>query len=331
MTAAVADPRLAAAYAECERITRTEAGNFAWGIRLLPGDRRRALSAVYALARRIDDIGDSTGPVGIRSRQLAAVRAEVGAVAAAGPDRSAWPWRDPVLLAVADAAERTGLPLEEFGRLVDGCQADLAGMRYPTFEALAGYTRQVAGSIGRLSVAVFGVGSGSTPSDVGSGSGGARSGSGDAGQVGPLADALGTALQLTNIVRDLLEDARNGRVYLPGEDLARFGCTLALDADGWFADDADALVALVCWELARAAEWFDVGEQLLPLLNRRARACCAAMAGIYRVLMQQMAAYPGSVLTGRTSVPDTRKALIALRSVGSSWRPAVRMPTRAPG
>ncbi len=304
-------PEIAAAYAVCERITGAQARNFAWGIRLLPGPRRRALSAVYALARRIDDIGDSDAPAVQRVRELHAVRAQVAQLAAAGPDPAGWPVHDPVLLAVADAAATTGLPLGEFGVLVDGCLADVRGTRYATFEQLSGYCRQVAGSIGRLSVAVFGAG----PLEPGHGAA--------AGPVGPLADALGTALQLTNIIRDIREDSHAGRVYLPAEDLDRFGCTLRLDGRGDLADDTDSLVALVEYEAARAAEWFDVGLRLLPLLDRRSRACCAAMAGIYRELLTRIVERPAAVLSGRVSVPDAHKVGVAVRSLAGSWRPAV--------
>ena len=311
--------RVAAAYAVCERVTAEQAANFAWGIRLLGPTGRRAMSAVYALARRIDDIGDAPDPAPDRRARLAAVRAELaqlrgdlaaGALPAApGPTQdSVQPWRtDPVLLAVADAAVRTHLPLQEFDELLDGCEADVAGRRYATFEELRGYTRQVAGSIGRLSVAVF---TGGRPAD--------------GLPLGPLADAMGTALQLTNIVRDIREDAAGGRVYLPAEDLARFGTGLEVDSGGRLTDDPAALRALVCWELARAAEWYRVSDRLPPLLDRRGRACCAALSGVYRALHARMAADPGAVLTGRTRVPTARKVVVAARSLASMRRSAVR-------
>ena len=303
---------LAAAYAFCERVTATQARNFSWGIRLLPAPRRRALSAVYALARRVDDIGDSTAPAAEREAGLRAVRADVDDIRAGGP--TGVRAHDPVLVAVADAAATFALPLAEFGVLVDGCLADVHGTRYATFEDLGGYCRQVAGSIGHLSVAVFGAGHGSP-----------------AGPVDPLADALGTALQLTNIIRDIREDARDGRVYLPAEDLERFGCSLRLDGDGELADDPDDLTALVEYEAARAAEWFAVGLRLLPLLDRRSRACCAAMAGIYRELLSLMTARPRAVLSGRTTVADRRKVAVAVGSLAASWRPQLRaVPTAGP-
>ena len=129
---------LAAAYAECERITREQARNFAWGIRLLPGVKRRALSAVYAFARRIDDIGDGDLPREEKLTQLSAARASIDAP----------PGDDPVLIGLADAAQRLPIPLAAFGDLVTGCEMDVAGRRYETRDELVEYCRCVAGSIG---------------------------------------------------------------------------------------------------------------------------------------------------------------------------------------
>ncbi len=191
-----------AAYQHCEQVTRTQARNFSYGIRLLPADKRRALSAVYAFARRVDDIGDGSLPAQDKLVALAAARASVTTLAGPGADAS----KDPVLVALADAARRFEIPLGAFGELIDGCEADVRGTRYATFGELEHYCRCVAGSIGRLSLGVFGCK--------------------DTAVAAPLADALGVALQLTNILRDIREDFGNGRVYLPAEDLARFGAVL---------------------------------------------------------------------------------------------------------
>ena len=213
------------AYAECEAITRREAKNFAYGIRLLKPPERRALSAVYALARRIDDIGDSAAPAGQRHEALVAVRKELDDLDAAT--------EDPVLVAVADASARYALPMEAFGELIDGCEMDVVGTTYETIDELVGYCRRVAGSIGRLSLAIFG--------------------SSDPARAVPLADDLGVALQLTNIVRDVLEDRSNGRVYLPADDARAVGCPVDLSGP-------PALVAdLVAFECVRAQEWFERG------------------------------------------------------------------------
>ncbi|SBT43160.1 presqualene diphosphate synthase HpnD [Micromonospora narathiwatensis] len=275
------------AYRRCEQITRSQAANFAYGIRLLPPVKRRALSAIYATARRIDDIGDGTLPPDEKLDHLARIRAALHRLP--GNDDG-----DPVLTALADAAVRMPIPLAAFDELIDGCAADVTGRTYDTFDDLRWYCRCVAGSIGRLSLGVFGAT--------------------DPGRAEPLADALGVALQLTNILRDLVEDRVNGRIYLPAEDLDRFGCTLRLD-DGRFADPPERLAELVRFQARRAAEWYDLGLRLLPLLDRRSAACTAAMAGIYRRLLARIAADPLAVTRSRVSLPGREKAWVAARAL----------------
>ncbi|NBE80173.1 presqualene diphosphate synthase HpnD [Micromonospora rubida] len=275
--------RTEAAYRHCELITRAQAANFAYGIRLLPAPKRRALSAIYAAARRVDDIGDGTLPPDEKLDALARTRAALHRL----PEDSGG---DPVLAALGDAATRMPIPLTAFDELIDGCVADVTGHRYDTFDDLLWYCRCVAGSVGRLSLGVFGAG--------------------QPDRAAPLADALGVALQLTNILRDLVEDRVSGRVYLPAEDLDRFGCTLRLDGVG-FADPPERLVELVRFEAARAARWYDVGLQLLPMLDRRSAACTAAMAGIYRRLLTRIAADPLAVTRSRVSLPGWEKAWVA--------------------
>lgn len=274
-----------AAYAECERITREQARNFYWGIRLLPEPKRNALSAVYAMARRIDDIGDGTLPDAEKLRLLAEAR---GAVADPGahPD-------DPVLVGLADAAGRLPIPLAAFGELVDGCEMDVTGRRYKTLDELADYCRCVAGSIGRLTVGVFGT------------SGAAR------GETDELADELGFALQLTNILRDVREDLLNGRVYLPTGDLELFGVELRVGADGRLDPCDGALAELVRFEAARAWGSYDRGLELLRHLDRRSAACCSAMAGIYFELLRRILADPSRMAGGRLSLPASTKLRVA--------------------
>lgn len=288
MTATGAAPAtVAEAYDRCEEITRREAKNFGYGIRLLPRYRRRALSAVYALARRVDDIGDGPLPATDKLAALAAVRAALAAPAAS-PD-------DPVLVALVDAADRLPIPLAAFGELVDGCEADVRGVRYRTAAELDGYCRQVAGSIGRLSLGVF------APR---------------AGVDAPrLADTLGVALQLTNILRDVREDLLAGRVYLPAEELDRFGVVLRLAPDGRLDPQDGRLAALVRAQAARARLRYAEGLRLLPLLDRRSAACCAAMAGIYRRLLDLIDAEPERVCLGRTSLEGRAKVAVAARAL----------------
>ena len=281
------------AYSSCEEITREQARNFYYGIRLLPADRRAVLCAVYALARQIDDIGDGDLPPAEKATRLTAVRESVEHLSA-GRDGG-----DPVLTALADAARRYPIPLGAFGELVDGVERDIemdtVGLRYATFADRVGYCRCVAGSVGRLCLGVFG----SRPDP----------------HAADHADALGIALQQTNVLRDIREDLLNGRVYLPQEDLDRFGVELAIDADGALADDDGALTALIRHGCRRAEDWYADGLRLVPLLDRRSAACCLAMSGIYRRLTRRIEADPAPVLTRRLSLSGREKATVAARAM----------------
>ena len=317
-----------AAYRYCEEITWSQARNFAYGIRLLPPAKRQALAAVYAFARRIDDIGDGDLPPPAKLAALADARASVTALSAGHhppggngslPRQNGGPPGDGaaddlVLVALPDAANRFDIPLAAFGELIDGCEADVRGTTYRTFDDLLHYCRCVAGSIGRLSLGVFGTA--------------------DVATAAPLADALGVALQLTNILRDIREDYLGGRVYLPAEDFERFGCSLGNGAlqpgaaehgSGQHGPgngaDGDKLAALVEFEAERAGAWYAKGLTLIPLLDWRSAASAGAMAGIYHRLLERIAATPGAVLERRMSLSPQEKALVAARSLVVALRP----------
>jgi phytoene synthase len=277
-----------AAYRRCEEITWSQARNFSYGIRLLPPAKRHALAAVYAFARRIDDIGDGTLPAAEKLAALDEARAGLSALIAGRADDS-----DQVLMALADAATRFDIPLAAFGELIDGCADDVRGVTYVTFDDLLHYCRCVAGSIGRLSLGVFGTS--------------------DPDTAVPLADSLGVALQLTNILRDIREDYQNGRVYLPAEDLAKFD----VDLD---APNPAQFTRLVEFEAERARDWYATGWQLLPMLDWRSAACTGAMAGIYRQLLERIAAQPGAVLQSRVSLSTGEKAMVAMKALAGRVR-----------
>ena len=287
--------RLDEAYRRCEEITAAEARNFSYGIKLLPGPKRQAMSALYALARRIDDIGDGDAPAAVKLEALARVRKQVADLSpdrpvGAGESDDGPAGGDAVLTAMADVCRRYPLPLSALDELIEGCEMDVTGTTYATFEDLVGYCRRVAGTVGRLSLAVYGC------SDPVRGE--------------KLADDLGVALQVTNILRDIVEDRTTmGRVYLPEADLRRFGIGPDLDAP------EDDLIALIEYESARAEEWYERGLDLLPLLDRRSRACTAAMAGIYRRLLTRIRRDPAAVLRGRVSLPAAEKTVVALRAL----------------
>jgi len=238
-------------------MTSTARGStFYYGMRLLPRERRQALFAVYALARRIDDIADGELPEAEKLRLL--------------------------------SEERAPLPPDSaFHDLIDGAEMDVRGTTYGTFDELLVYARRVGGSIGRLALPIFG-----TP---------------DPAAAEPLADDLGVALQLTNVLRDVREDLARGRVYVPAEDLDRFRVTLD--------PPAGPVAELVRFEAARAHEWFARGLGVLAYLDRPSATSVAAMAGMYRRLLCRIEREPESVLERRVSLPVWEKGWVAARSL----------------
>ena len=276
-------PTVESAYEHCRRIARESGSSFYAGMRLLPPERRSALFAVYALARRIDDIADGPLPAEEKLGALSAVRAGLAHL-----DEAA----DPVLVAVEDAARRYPIPLEAFGDLLDGAELDATATGVETFADLERYCRCVAGSIGRLSLGVF------QCSDRTRGEG--------------LADDLGVALQIGNVLRDVVEDAASGRVYLPREDLVRFGCDAGPDG---FTGPLELVIA---YEAERGLGWLRHGLELIPLLDRRSASCVLAMAGKYRRLLERIAEEPSLVLRGRLSLRPWEKGLVIARSLAGA-------------
>jgi 15-cis-phytoene synthase len=315
--------QLVAAYDRCEAVTREQAANFFYGIRLLPRERRRAMCAAYAFARRVDDIGDGGLEHAQKLRLLNAETAALGAVESGRAPVSLQ--SDPVMVALADTYARFSLPPGALGELIAGVRMDVEGVSYETFEELVLYCRRVAGAIGRVCLAIFARRE--------------RRGAGEVLDAEALADDLGVALQLTNILRDVREDAENGRVYLPLADLRRFGLiapgeearapellaaiaaagggsALATAGGGGLGaggPDARPLAQLVRFEAERAREWFDRGIQLAPELDRRSAACVLAMAGIYRRVLDRIEDDPEQAVRSRVSLPGREKAWVAAR------------------
>ena len=275
------------AYDRCEEITRSEAKNFAYGIRLLPVEKRQAMSALYAFARRVDDIGDGAAAPSDKLLALAGVRRQIAQLS-----EGTSPKDDLVLVALRDAMTRYPIPPAGLSELVQGCEMDCTRQRYLVFDELVGYCRNVAGSIGRCSLAIFGSDDESAPE---------------------LAYTLGVALQLTNILRDVVEDRDvMGRVYLPEEDLERFGAKPDLSGP------PEALADLLRFEASRAKARYSEGLLLLDLLDHRSRSCVAAMAGIYRRLLGRIEADPLAVFERRVSLTGWQKAWVAARCLAGA-------------
>lgn len=277
-----AEGKLRDSYRLCREITRNRARNFHYGIQLLPGDRRDALSAVYAFFRACDDVADREEATGDRRRELERWRDLL--------DPEADPEQHPILPAFHHAVRRYGIPRRYFSELIDGVLMDLEGARYPTFRDLYTYCYRVASTVGLVCLHIFGFDGSRKASE--------------------LAEKRGIAFQLTNILRDLSEDVERGRIYLPLEDLERFEVTpaalLAGNPEPGFGD-------LVRFECRRAGEYYRRSEALLTRIDPDSRPALAAMTGIYRRLLEKIERAGRGVLERRMRLSAVEKLRVAAR------------------
>lgn len=273
---------LDASYAHCARVARREARNFYPSFLLLPADRRRSMCALYAFLRQTDDIADEPGPAGAKRLALADWRAALHR--ALGGDPGSWPgWP-----ALADTVARHGIPPDYLGLVIDGVEMDTEPRVFDTFDDLHAYCYRVASAVGLCCLHIWGFRS-------------------DGGRAEGLAEVCGLALQLTNIIRDVREDAGNGRVYLPRADMARFGVPVdALSAP----TTGPALRRLLAFEGARAYDDFERARPLAGLVDPVGRPVLQAIVGVYRALLDEIARRDYDVLPRRVAVPRWRKAAI---------------------
>lgn len=278
------------AYDRCTEITRTEARNFYFGFILLPRERRRGIHALYAFSRLCDDSVDGVDDLDAKLAAVAARRAEVArAYDGDIPDD------DPVLIALADAVRRFGIPRAPMEALVDGVEMDLAIDRYADWPALKGYCDRVAGAVGVLSLHVFGF---REPIAV------------------QHAEDLGVAMQVVNIMRDVQEDAERDRVYLPADEMAACGVT----EDDILSDRmTPEMFRLMQMQGDRARDYFGRGEQLIPLLDLRARMCVGMLAALYGDILARITAGGYDYTRGRVSLSGRRKASLMARSIGRAF------------
>ena len=273
---------LEASYALCQRKARRSGSNFYWTFYTLPREKRRAMFALYAFLRETDDLGDEPGDAPTRRTALEQWRIR---------------WRDalagssahPLLPALVDVVRRFAIPTEYFEATIDGVLHDQTGRTPATIDDLAAYCYQVAGAVGLSCIHIWGF---QPPLDA----------------IRPLAVACGEAFQLTNILRDVAEDARAGRVYLPSDELARFDVSIGQLQYGPFDD---RLRALMQFQMARAAERFTRAERLVHALDADGRAVFRAMFNTYRTLLSAIEARHGNVWSRRVRLSFLRKVTIA--------------------
>jgi phytoene synthase len=283
MTAtAAAHPSVEAAYHYCADVTRRAASNFYWGFRLLPAERRRGLTAVYAFCRAADDIADEPDLRGDPIRMIARWRDELHAAYAGTA-------RHPIGVALADAVGRFAIPRVHFDAVIDGVEMDLRRTRYARWDGdLAEYCYRVASAVGLIAIEIFGY---TSPS--------ARD----------YAVNLGLAFQLTNILRDVAEDAARGRIYLPQEDLARFGCD---EADLLAGRCTAAFRQVMAFECARAGEYYGRARFSLAEEDRPTLAAAEAMRLIYEQLLRRVMFRRYDVFGEKVRLTSAEKAALAV-------------------
>lgn len=284
--------QLEMAYSVCRHIARSAARNFYYGFMVLPRPKRNALSAVYAFMRRCDDItDDSTLSFYDRRNKLAEWLDSVHRAIAGHPTD------EPVLLALTDAQRRYQIPLGLLDQLAYGTAADIEhdpipaetgaalSVRYHTFEELKQYCYGVASVVGLVCIRIFGY----------------RDPAAE-----PLAERCGMAFQLTNIIRDVKEDAAMGRIYFPEEDLAQFGLTAA----DFATPDVTRLRPLLTKEADRAREFYGSGEELVHLVNEDSQPALWVLITIYRRLLEKIALRQYDVFNERVRLSATEKLFI---------------------
>ncbi|HUB25973.1 MAG TPA: phytoene/squalene synthase family protein [Tepidisphaeraceae bacterium] len=277
----------------CRSITRSAAKNFYYAFLVLPKSKRQALCAVYAFMRRCDDIADDPAlPADERRQKLAAWLDSVHRALAGHPTD------EPVLMALTDAQRRYNIPVELLDQLALGTEMDVEAqdedlllceiaqprvVRYRTFEELRGYCHRVASVVGLVCIRIFGY---RDP------------------RAEPLAEKLGLAFQLTNIIRDVKEDAEMGRVYLPEEDLRKFG--IGPDELNSIAD-VSRVQPVLAIEADRARECYRAGDELIPLIDEDSRPALWVLMTIYRNLLERIAQNQYNVFNGKISLPTREK------------------------
>lgn len=280
-------------YRFCARIARREARNFYWAFLLLPPARRRSMCALYAFLRHTDDLADEPGEPEDKAQAIESWRLALDAALEGRPD--AWTG----LLALADTVKRHTIPPHLLHDVIDGVSMDVQPRGFATFDELTDYCYHVASVVGLCCIHIWGYRS-------------------EGGLAERLAEHCGLALQLTNILRDIGEDARAGRVYLPREDLERFGIEPGELAAG--GGPRERVRDLLEFEGQRAYAYYEDARRLVPLVDPVGRPVLRTIVGIYRALLDEIARRDYNVLETRVSIPAWRKAAIAVAAMaGRMW------------
>jgi len=269
-------------YQYCRQVARTRAKNFYYSFVLLSREQRNAICAVYTFMRHCDDLSDEAGA------NRAALDAWRKALDDALVDRSD---AHPLLPAFHDTVSRYRIPARYFHEMIDGVSSDLEPRRFETFEELYRYCYQVASTAGVSTIHVLGF---ESPDAL------------------PLAEKCGIAFQLTNILRDIREDAARGRIYLPVEDLVRFRVREEDICSGLRTPE---FIDLMDFEAGRARDYYKESRPLLRLINKRGRASLGALIAIYSRLLDRIERSNYDVFARRISLSTREKCWIVLKGL----------------
>ena len=291
---AATQPDLDAAYDLCRRITKAEAKNFYYAFRTLPAVKRRAIYAAYAFCRLCDDISDEDMSREERLKGFRGVRESLVQARQGHFD-------EPVFAALGDAATRFGIPWEHFDEILAGVEMDLDISRYQTFDDLREYCHKVASVVGLVSIRIFG--------------------HDEHSEVETYAVDLGLAMQLTNILRDIKEDAGRDRVYIPQDELRRFGVS---ETDLTNAVIDGPFRELMSFQVGRAREFFESGRKLIPLLEPDTRACTAVLIGVYSSILDRIEAADYDVFSGPVGLSAREKLVTMAKLWAMSRVPGLR-------
>ena len=273
---------LAQSHEYCRRVARTRAKNFYYSFLLLSAQQRRAMCAIYAFMRYCDDLSDEPGANRVAMERW---RVEMeDALEGRFGEHPVWP-------AFHYTVRRFGIPRQYFRDMIDGVASDLQPRRVQTFDELYRYCYQVASVVGLTIIHIFGF---DTPSAL------------------PLAEKCGVAFQLTNILRDIREDAERGRIYLPAEDLRRFGVA---EEDLRSGNRSEAMLRLMRFEAARARQYYDESRLLLDLIHPRSRPSLLALISIYSSLLDRIERKNYDVFTKRVRLSPLEKSWIVVRAL----------------
>jgi len=270
----------------CQDKAAKSGSSFYYSFLFLPPERRRAITALYAFCREVDDVVDECTEVDLARTKLAWWRKEIAGSFAGSAQH-------PVAQALIPVVRDFNLPQKQFQEIIDGMEMDLRYNRYPDFATLQSYCHCVAGVVGLMAAEIFGYGNAGTLD---------------------YAENLGTAFQLTNIIRDVGEDARRGRVYLPLDELAQFGLSAS---DVIHLNDGPALHRLIEFQIDRAQEYYRRAYALLPEQDRKSQRPGLVMAAIYQKTLQEIRIGGCNVVNQRTSLTPLRKLWIAWRTWAS--------------